>query len=65
VVVGDGVPEVPGDGGGTDEVQTSEAEEMVWAALHISCCNGKGRLPEWLRATATFGREWRSRLSAG
>jgi hypothetical protein len=36
VVIGDGVSEVPGDSGGVDEVQTSEAKEMVWVVLQIS-----------------------------
>jgi hypothetical protein len=55
VVASDVVLEFLGDRGGTDEVQASEAKGMAWAALQISCRIGKGRLPEWLRAMATFG----------
>jgi hypothetical protein len=54
VVAGDDVLEFLGDRGGTDEVQTSEAKGMAWAALQISCRIGKRRLPEWPRAMATF-----------
>jgi hypothetical protein len=53
-----------GDRGGTDDVQTSEAKGMVWAALQISCRISKGRLPEWLRATATFGSHRSGRFAA-
>jgi hypothetical protein len=55
VVAGDDVLDFLGDRGGTDEVQTSEVKGMAWSALQISCRIGKGRLPEWLQATATFG----------
>jgi hypothetical protein len=64
VVVGDDALEFLGNRGGMDEVQTSEAKGMAWAALQISCRIGKGRLPEWLQATATFGSHRSGRFAA-
>jgi hypothetical protein len=64
VVTGDDVLEFLGEKGGTDEVETSEVKGMAWAASQISCRIGKGRLPEWLRATATFGCHRSGRFAA-